>query len=233
MRLDQYIASSTELSRKDARRAIIGKRTRVNGQLCRSISASVDTNDTVLLDGEPVSLPRELYLMMHKPDGVISATTDSSQSTVLDLLPLEWGHRLHIAGRLDKDTTGLLLLTTDGQWSHKITSPRHVCAKTYRVTLSEPLTAQARSALEQGLLLKGESKPTQPATVVMRSETEIELTIHEGRYHQVKRMLAAVGNHVSALHRQRIGDIELDSTLAPGQFRELSPEEVRSVLESR
>ena len=229
MRLDQYLANSAGLSRKDAKRAITGKRVQVNGQLCRSTSANIATGDTVLLDGEPVTLPGDLYLMMYKPAGVISATTDSSQPTALDLLPPELARHVHIAGRLDKDTTGLLLLTSDGQWSHRVTSPRRDCPKTYRVQLAEPLTAEARQALEQGIQLNGEDTATRPAQVVACSEQEIELTISEGRYHQVKRMLAAVGNHVTALHRQRIGAIELDTGLAPGQFRELTRSEIDSV----
>ena len=229
MRLDQYLASGTGLSRKDAKRAITGKRVQVNGQLCRSTSANINTGDSVLLDGEPVTLPGELYLMLHKPAGVISATTDSNQPTALDLLPPELARQVHIAGRLDKDTTGLLLITSDGQWSHRVTSPRRDCPKTYRVQLAEPLTAEARQALEQGIQLNGEDTATRPAQVLACSEQEIELTISEGRYHQVKRMLAAVGNHVTALHRQRIGAIELDAGLAPGQFRELTRSEIDSV----
>ena len=229
MRLDQYLANGTGLSRKDAKRAITGKRVQVNGQLCRSTSANINTGDSVLLDGEPVTLPGEQYLMLHKPAGVISATTDKSQPTALDLLPPELARQVHIAGRLDKDTTGLLLLTSDGQWSHRVTSPRRDCPKTYRVQLAEPLTAEARQALEQGIQLNGEDTATRPAQVVACSEQEIELTISEGRYHQVKRMLAAVGNHVTTLHRQRIGAIELDAGLAPGQFRELTRSEIDSV----
>ena len=229
MRLDQYLASGTGLSRKGAKRAITGKRIQVNGQLCRSTSANINTGDSVLLDGEPVTLPGELYLMLHKPAGVISATTDSNQPTALDLLPPELARQVHIAGRLDKDTTGLLLITSDGQWSHRVTSPRRDCPKTYRVQLAEPLTAEARQALEQGIQLNGEDTATRPAQVLACSEEEIELTISEGRYHQVKRMLAAVGNHVTALHRQRIGAIELDAGLAPGQFRELTRSEIDSV----
>src|SRR5690554_3394030 len=232
MRLDQYLANGTGLSRKDAKRAITGKRVQVNGQLCRSTSANINTGDSVLLDGEPVTLPGELYLMLHKPAGVISATTDSNQPTAVDLLPAELVRQVHIAGRLDKDTTGLLLLTSVGQWSHRITSPRHDCPKTYRVLLAEPLSSCACHELEQGVILKDEDKATRPAKVLIRSDREIELTISEGRYHQVKRMLAAVGNHVEQLHRLRIGAISLDPELAAGQYRKLTDEEVRSVFRS-
>lgn len=231
MRLDQHIASSSELSRKDARRAIIGGRVTVNGVRCKIARTHIEDQDQIMLDEQVLTLPGDLYLMMNKPAGVISATTDSSQPTALDLLPTELARHVHIAGRLDKDTTGLLLLTSDGQWSHQVTSPRKDCAKTYRVTLAEPLPDDARLILEQGVQLHGEATPTQPAQVRVRSENSIELTIREGRYHQVKRMVAAVGNHVEALHRLSIGAIMLDDTLAPGQYRALTADEIGAIGE--
>ncbi|HSO99859.1 MAG TPA: pseudouridine synthase [Thioalkalivibrio sp.] len=167
--------------------------------------------------------------MLHKPAGVISATTDSQRPTALDLLPSGMRQGLQIAGRLDADTTGLLLLTTDGQWSHRVTSPRLDCPKTYRVSLSDPISADAVLELEQGVLLRGESTPTRPAGVQKLDDQTIDLTISEGRYHQVKRMLAAVGNHVTGLHRWRIGKVVLGPELAAGEYRELTPKEVASL----
>lgn len=232
MRLDQYLANSTGLSRKEAKKIISTGRVRVGDQPCKSASTQVTETTPVELDGNALSLPGEIYLMMNKPAGVISATTDSNQPTAVDLLPAELARQVHIAGRLDKDTTGLLLLTSVGQWSHRITSPRHDCPKTYRVHLAEPLSSCACHELEQGVILKDEDKATLPAKVLIRSDREIELTISEGRYHQVKRMLAAVGNHVEQLHRLRIGAISLDPELAAGQYRKLTDEEVRSVFGS-
>lgn len=229
MRLDYFIANATDLSRKDARRAISKGRVERNGQPCRQASVQVDAQDRITLDGTILDLPGERYLMLFKPEGVISATTDSQQPTALDLLPAGLRKGLHIAGRLDRDTTGLLLLTTDGHWSHRITSPRAGCDKTYRVTLSEPVTREAVARLEAGVILKDDSAATQPAGVSMINEKTIELTLHEGRYHQVKRMMAAVGNHVETLHRLRIGAITLDDSLAPGEFRTLTPEEITGV----
>jgi len=228
MRLDNFIANATSLSRKEAKRAIGKGQVERNGHSCRQASAQVATEDDIRLDGTTLVLPGERYLMLYKPEGVISATTDSQQPTVLDLLPTEMRRGLHIAGRLDRDTTGLLLLTTDGQWSHRVTSPRTGCDKTYRVGLSEPITRETIGLLEAGVLLKGESVPTRPAGVRMIDDHIIELTIHEGRYHQIKRMMAAVGNHVATLHRLRVGAITLDSALAPGEFRALTPEETAS-----
>jgi len=225
MRLDQFVATSTELSRKEAKRAISRGRVTVDGDTCTAANRHLPREARVALDGRLLALPGERYLMMNKPAGVISATTDSAQPTALDLLPAELARDLHIAGRLDADTTGLLLLTTDGQWSHRVTSPRTDCPKTYRVTLSEPLTDDSVKALEQGLLLHNDPRPTRPANVVVVEDRVIDLTISEGRYHQVKRMLAAVGNHVVRLHRLRIGPVAIDLGLEPGGYRELTREE--------
>lgn len=229
MRLDYFVANATTLSRRDAKKAINTGRVRAGGQVCRKAATNIDAVTQVSLDDQPLSLPGERYLMLHKPGGVISATTDSQQPTALDLLPADIGHGLHIAGRLDADTTGLLLLTTDGQWSHRITSPKVECPKTYRVTVAEPVDDLAITQLQQGVLLHGEARPTRPADVHLLNAREIDLTLSEGRYHQVKRMLAAVGNHVTELHRWRIGTLVLDDSLAPGQYRELTAEEVANV----
>lgn len=225
MRLDQFVATSTELSRKEAKRAISRGRVTVNGETCTAANRHLSPDAPVALEGQLLALPGQRYLMMNKPAGVVSATTDSTQPTALDLLPADLTRDLHIAGRLDADTTGLLLLTTDGQWSHRVTSPRTDCPKTYRVTLTEPLTGASVTALEQGLLLHNDPRPTRPARVVVVEERIIDLTISEGRYHQVKRMLAAVGNHVEHLHRLQIGPVRLDPDLGPGEFRELTREE--------
>lgn len=229
VRLDQFIAASTPLSRKDAKRAIGAGRVRVNGVPCKLANTKLRADVTVTLDGQACAVPGERYLMLNKPAGVVSATRDSEHPIALDLLPAELAVGLHIAGRLDADTTGLLLLTTDGQWSHRITSPRVECPKTYLVSLSDDLSESAIQILEEGVALRNDPQPTRPARVRVRQPRLIELTISEGRYHQVKRMLAAVGNHVDALHRLRIGAIRLDPGLEPGQFRMLTPEEVDSV----
>lgn len=226
MRLDYFIANATALSRRDAKKAISAGLVKLDDKTCRKAGTLVAPGAGITLEGQPLVLPGERYLMLNKPKGIISATTDSQQPTALDLLPAGERQGLHIAGRLDADTTGLLLLTTDGQWTHRITSPRIHCPKTYRVTLNEPIDAAAIARLEQGVELRNETRPTSPARVHRLDDRLIDLTISEGRYHQVRRMLAAVGNHVEDLHRWRIGTIVLDPGLAPGQYRELSAEEV-------
>jgi len=229
MRLDYLVATASGLSRKEAKRAIGKGLVERNGSQCRQVSVQVGAEDDIRLDGNRLSLPGERYLMLFKPQDTLSATTDSHQPTALDLIPADLRNGLHIAGRLDRDTTGLLLLTTDGHWSHRITSPRAGCEKTYLVALSEPISGDAIAHLETGVKLKGEDALTRPAMVSLINPQTIELTIREGRYHQIKRMLAAVGNHVTALHRLRIGAIALDDSLAPGEFRELTAAEIISV----
>lgn len=226
MRLDYFVANATELSRKAAKRAIHAGLVELDGTVCRKTDTAVAAESRISLEGEPLALIGERYLMLNKPAGVISATSDNKQPTALDLIPAHMHRGLHIAGRLDADTTGLLLLTTDGQWTHRITSPRVHCPKTYRVTLAETIDADTIAALERGITLRNEARPTAAARVNKLNDRLIDLTISEGRYHQVRRMLAAVGNHVEGLHRWRIGELTLDPQLAVGQYRELTPGEV-------
>src|SRR5699024_3382527 len=155
------------------------------------------------------------------------ASHDALHPTVFYFIDEPASQKLHIAGRLDIDTTGLVLLTDDGQWSHRITSPKHHCCKTYLVTVAEPLTPDKIKIFADGLLLQGEKQPTKPAVLDIIAPYCARLTISEGRYHQVKRMFAAVGNHVTALHRQQIGDIKLD--IEAGQYRPLTEQEIASV----
>ncbi|MBK1850854.1 MULTISPECIES: 16S rRNA pseudouridine(516) synthase RsuA [unclassified Marinobacter] len=229
MRLDQFISTNSPLSRKEARRAIHARRVEVNGEVWKDTGKHVPADAAISLDGAQLTIQGERYLMLNKPAGVVSATRDSDHPTALDLLPAELTQDLHIAGRLDADTTGLLLLTTDGKWSHRVTSPKVDCPKTYRVTLNTPISESAIEELEKGLVLHNEVKPTKPAQVKVVEPQLIELTISEGRYHQVKRMLAAVGNHVEALHRQSIGAVSLDPALKPGAYRELTEQEIASI----
>lgn len=232
MRLDKWIGHSTGLSRLQVQRAVRAGAVCVNDAVVLDPAHAVQVHDQVTLDGEPVRPPLPRYLMLHKPAGYICATTDGNHPTVLDLLdPADRHGAWQVAGRLDLDTTGLVLLTDDGAWNHRVTSPARACAKTYRVHLHAPLADSAVQQLEAGLLLRGEKKPTRPASVSWIDERRdvLHLTLQEGKYHQVKRMLAAVGNHVTALHRERIGPLLLDPALAPGDYRALTPAEVASV----
>ena len=229
MRLDKAISKVTDLSRSDAKRAARGERVTVNGEVITDPATKVNESDTLCLDGEPLLEPGPRYLMLHKPLGYVSATKDSEHPTVLDLIDEPNKHKLHIAGRLDIDTTGLLLLTDNGQWSHRITSPRHHCGKTYYAHLAERIGEEAVEKFARGIWLDSEKKRTKPAKLEILFANEVRITISEGRYHQVKRMFAALGNRVLELHRERIGDIHLGDELLEGEYRPLTPEEITSV----
>lgn len=205
---------------------------RVGGALVADPGWQVEADARVEYAGVPVPAPRRRYFMLHKPAGVVCATEDREHRTVLDLLDLPNKAGLHPAGRLDIDATGLVLITDDGEWSHRITAPRHKVAKCYRVTLVEPLTETAAARLAAGVQLRGEPRPCAPAVVERLGERELRLIISEGRYHQVKRMFAALGNHVARLHRERIGSLLLDPELAEGSMRPLTNEEVESLCRS-
>lgn len=224
------MVATGKVSRSQAQRAVRGGRVRVDGQLQRDPATKILPDQSVTLDGERLAVAVPRYLALHKPAGYLSATRDDTHPTVLDLLPLEQRDGLHIAGRLDLDTTGLVLLTDDGDWSHRITSPRHGWDKVYRVTLAEPVAGTALDGLAAGILLKGEHRPTRPAGVERLDARQVRLTLHEGRYHQVKRMFGALGNRVVALHREQVGPVSLYApSLAEGEFRSLNPAEIAAL----
>jgi len=229
MRLDKYIAQTTDLSRNLVKVALRNKRVTVNGEVTKSASLEVGSNDTVALDGNTLKAAGPRYFMLNKPAGYVCATIDNVHPTVLELLDEPNRQVLHIAGRLDIDTTGLVLITDDGAWSHRVTSPKSECAKTYYVTLHTDLVDDAEERLQAGLQLHHEKQLTKPATLERLYNNEVRLTICEGKYHQVKRMFAALDNRVVGLHRERIGDIVLDDALAEGEYRALTEAEIHSI----
>jgi len=226
MRLDKFVCDCTGLTRSQAGKLIRQGEVSVNGVLCKQPAQQLKETDQVMLDGEPLELTGPRYIMLHKPAGYVCSTDDPDHNTVFTLLDEPALDKLHTVGRLDLDTTGLLLITDDGQWSHKISSPRHHCAKTYRAWLADPVEPTAIAMFAEGVMLRGETQPTKPAQLQIISPTECLLTIHEGRYHQVKRMFAALGNKVLRLHREQVGSLTLDVDLAEGEYRFLHPDEV-------
>lgn len=226
MRLDFFIAHATGLSRREVKALVSSGAISIAGEQRVRASLHLAEGQQVFCNGELLQLPGHRYVMLNKPVDVVSSTSDRDGTSVLQLLPAEWRRDLHIVGRLDADTTGLLLLSSDGQWSHRITSPRAACNKVYFVTTARPLTEQMIGQLREGVMLRGDERPTLPATVEAVDACHLRLTISEGRYHQVKRMLAAVGNHVVALHREQIGALRLDESLAAGEYRSLLPDEI-------
>ncbi len=228
MRLDKFIGNNAELSRTQIHIAIKQGLIFVNDQLVSKTNTHINNGDKIIYDGQLIEERKLRYLMLHKPAGYVCANSDSEHPTVLDLIDLPFKNELQIAGRLDLDTTGLVLLTDDGQWNHKITSPKHLHTKSYLVTTANVITENTITIFAEGLLLNGEAKHTLPAKLEILDSHLARLIICEGKYHQVKRMFAAVGNHVIALHRECIGEIDLDASLQSGQFRALTVDEINS-----
>ena len=229
MRLDKFISSCTGLTRSQATKVIRQGRVGVNGEPCKQGATQLKADAVVTLDDEPLALIGPRYLVLHKPAGYVCSSDDPEHPTVMMLLDEPALESLNPVGRLDLDTTGLLLITDDGQWLHRITSPKHHVAKTYRVWLADPIPADAAAQFAEGVLLRGEKDPTLPAELEVIAEREALLTIHEGRYHQVKRMFAAVGNKVVRLHREKIGDFQLPDDLAEGEYRQLTNNEMLQI----
>lgn len=226
MRLDKFLCELNIGSRSQIKTFIRQKLVTVNGVLASKPEQKVDeNNDIVTFRGEALSYQKFVYYMLNKPQGVVSATRDNTAGTVVDLIDSPRKADLFPVGRLDKDTEGLLLITNDGELAHNMLSPKKHVDKTYFVTIEKPLLSTDITALEIGVDI-GDEKPTAPAKIEIKDETHILLTIHEGRFHQVKRMLKAVGNEVVALKRISFGALTLDETLAPGESRELTEQEV-------
>ncbi|KJY81506.1 16S rRNA pseudouridylate synthase [Vibrio galatheae] len=231
MRLDKYLCDALGATRKEATKIIKSGDVTVNDVVQKSGAYKVTDTCTVEWQGREIHKPGPRYIMLFKPDGFVCSHEDGFNQTAFMLLDEVKMEDLHFAGRLDVDTTGLVLITDDGQWSHRITSPKHKCEKTYRVWLADPIQADYADKFAQGIQLRNEKELTLPAKleVVDEQENELLLTITEGKYHQVKRMFAALGNKVEHLHRERIGDIELCETLEPGEYRYLTQQEIDSV----
>lgn len=226
MRLDQFVSQALGVSRSDAKRLIKNKHIRIDDHVCRDAAQHVVATQTVYCDEQTLSLQGEYYYVLHKPQDYVCSHEDDGYPSALRLLP-DHSVKLHFAGRLDAKTTGLVLLSSDGQWCHRVTSPNSKKQKCYRVTLADPLTDDAIATLEKGVLLHSETKPTEPCCIARLSENSCEIAISEGKYHQVRRMFAAVGNHVIGLHRYRIGTIDIDQMCLPeGEYRRLHADEV-------
>ncbi len=233
MRLDKYLAQMSVGTRSEVKKIIKSGRVFVNGQCVQKAEHKVDENaDRVEVDGCKVAYAAYEYYMLNKPQGVVSAVSDARDQTVVSLIRDSRRNDLFPVGRLDKDTEGLLLITNDGPLSHALLSPGRHVDKTYLLWADGVVTGEDVQRLEQGVDI-GDDKMTLPARAqileVKDQRTCMTLTIHEGRYHQVKRMLAAVGKPVVYLKRLQMGSLTLDESLEPGQYRTLTPEEVEAL----
>ncbi len=227
MRIDKFICATTDYSRSDIKRLAKEGAIRIGELTISDVSTKIDTEiNTIYIFNNPINNIKPRFFMLNKPLGVVCANSDGHHKTVIDLINEPKKIKLQIAGRLDKDTTGLVLITDDGQWNHRVTSPNRHSFKHYKVTLAEPLGNNLVEQFKNGLLLNGEAKKTREAKLSIIDNHHADLLISEGKYHQVKRMFAACGNHVTALHRHAIGNIQLDSTLNEGDYRPLTQDEV-------
>lgn len=227
-RLDRFISAKTGTPKSKVRLMLAQKRIYVDGQLATDINQPIDQFSHVALDGAVVQNNTRRYIMMNKPIGVVSATKDEQHKTVIDLLVEKNINtdELHIVGRLDLHSSGLLLLTNDGDWSRALMSPENKVAKVYEVTVEHPITDKCIQAFANGMYFSYEDITTKPAKLERISERVAKVTLEEGRYHQIKRMFGRFRNPVLALHRVSIGEIELDTDLAPGEYRALRKNEV-------
>ena len=236
-RLDRLLANLGYGSRKDVQALVAGGKVVLDGVVLKDAGARIAVDATLpqrmTIRGAPVDPPAPLVLMMHKPLGVVCSHKEDGEK-IYDLLPRRWRLRdpgLSTVGRLDKDTSGLILITDDGDFLHRVISPKRHVPKTYLATLDRPLLGSEGDVFAAGTLMLGsEEKPLLPAKLDVVDARTARLTITEGRYHQVRRMFAAVGNHVVTLHRERIGGIALPADLEPGQHRILTAAEAEQVF---
>ena len=227
MKLERLLAKHGLMGRNLARQTIVAGRVRVNGETQTRINHEISRFCHIEADGVVVQdQERLLHIMLHKPVGVVSATKDAEHPTVVGLIDDPDKESLHIAGRLDRNTSGLVLLTNDGRWSKALMDPSRKVPKVYLVHTRDPIPPDAVSAFAVGFYFHTENLTTLPAELEILGEREARLTLHEGRYHQVKRMFHRIGNQVTALHRERIGKLVLPDDLAPGEWRHLTPEEI-------
>ena len=231
-RLDRFISAASQIPRGDVRKLVAARRIKVDGDVACDTGLLVDYFSHIVLDGKTLQKNQRRYFLLHKPAGVVSATSDKTHPTVIDLLRTSGVsdcalNDLHIAGRLDRSSTGLLLLTNDGEWSKRMTAPDKNISKVYQVTVEKPMNNEYIKAFRDGMFFPYEGITTKPAQLEIIDTYSARVTLMEGKYHQIKRMFGRFRNPVLKLHRIRIGNIELDSTLESGQFRELTQNEVR------
>jgi len=230
-RLDKLICSQTKYSRRDVKELVRNKKVLVNGQIAKNSDIKVDSStDSINVDNKVLEIKKNIYLMLNKPKGYVSATDDKRFPTVLDLVPEDYSHRdLFPAGRLDKDTTGLMIITDDGNFAHNILSPSKHVSKTYKVTIDIPVTDEMVVKFSEGIKLN--DGICKPALLEIKDEYIAAVVLAEGRYHQIKRMFGCFGAKVIELERIAMGKFSLPSDLERGKCREFTQEELSKINE--
>lgn len=251
MRLDKYLAQAGVGTRTEVKKLIRSGRVTVDGETVKKAEEKVENSSEICVDGTVIYWSEFEYFMLHKPQGVVSATQDDRDKTVVDLITCPHSKELFPVGRLDKDTEGLLLLTNDGVLAHELLSPKKHVSKRYQVWVEGKVTAEAKQLLETGIDI-GDDTLTKPALLenlqyfdafanpvfqesadTQIAQTRLEIVITEGRYHQIKRMFAKTGNPVQYLKRLSMGNLVLDASLEPGAFRRLETEEIEQLKKQR
>lgn len=230
MKLSRILSNQNGVSRKQANALIAAGAVTIDGATCQDAAREVDRFATVSSHGRVFQQGAQAnYLMLHKPAGYLSATDDAVHKTVMALIHHTLHDGLHIAGRLDRASTGLLILTNDGNWSRRLTEPHIKIPKVYRVSTVNPISPETTERFAEGIWFEFEQLKTSPAQLELLGANDARVTIYEGRYHQIKRMFHAVGNRVTSLHRESMGYIHLDDRLVPGACRQLTETEINSV----
>lgn len=226
MRLDKWIQKYKACGKSPARKLIATGEVRIDGEAVIDSRFEVSRFHEIKISGEIAQTDSAYYIMLNKPAGVVSATCDPEHQTVIDLIDEPYKGELHLAGRLDKESTGLMILTNDGQWSRLLTEPVEAIPKTYLVTTESEIPQETIEKFQEGFYFAYEDITTLPAELELLDSQLARVTIYEGKYHQIKRMFHAVGNRVTSLHREKIGAITLDENLATGQYRSLTEKEI-------
>lgn len=230
MRLDKYLAEMGAGTRKELGKAIRSGRVSVNGKTVKDASMHVSEEDEISMDGERIAYEKYVYYMLNKPAGVISATEDTRERTVLDLIDERQRKGLFPVGRLDRDTEGLLLITNDGGLAHRLLSPRHHVDKVYYARLDGPVGEREKELFARGFEVDGTLTALPAVLEILDPASEVRVTIREGKFHQIKRMFGAVGREVLYLKRLSMGPLILDKSLAPGCYRRLTPGEESAII---
>ena len=229
-RLDKFVSDTLAIKRKDVRLILAQKRVKVDDVIVSDCDFIIDKFSKISIDDKLVQNNPAYYVMLHKPIGVVCATTDKIHKTVIDLLDFPFKHQLHIVGRLDLNTSGLVLLTNDSRWSERLMLPESKVSKQYIVTLEKTVEPKAVEVFAQGIYFEYEDITTKPAKLEIIEENVVKLELKEGKYHQIKRMFGRFRNKVLKLHRTSIGNLELDSSLKLGEARELTAQEVIAIF---
>ena len=229
-RIDKLMSSLLALNKRDVKLLLAQKKVIVDGLIVTDADFQVNKFSVICVNGETLQYEQPMYIMLHKPIGVVSATKDTIHKTVVDLLFCSNKESLHIVGRLDLNTSGLMLLTNDSRWSERLTLPESKVPKVYEVTLKNKLTNDYVAAFKEGMYFEYEDITTEPAVLTIISEHVAQVILMEGKYHQIKRMFGRFRNPVLQLHRSKVGCLPLDKNLQPGQSRELTPEEVNDIF---